>query len=174
MPFLLAARFGNETIPEVLPNGPIFLQVDLNSNLAPLSSVTNWIPVIAMFVRQRQDTALCFSFTSWRSSPPEKLALLAYDVDEISDREVDVNQVQAPIGLDLAADDYIARNVINARIGRIAMHRDCEIRAFFIGNALGGQQAGNADKGVVTGWGGVTQGFGSTDAPLTMLPPDDK
>src|SRR5216683_2570896 len=34
--FLLAARFGDEAIPEILPNGAVFLQVDEHSGLAAL------------------------------------------------------------------------------------------------------------------------------------------
>jgi len=56
-----------------------------------------------------------------------RLGLLANYVDEIPYRQMDVNQVQAPIGLDLPADDYVTGNVINAWICRIAMHRDCQI-----------------------------------------------
>jgi hypothetical protein len=35
-------------IPEILPNGVVFLQIDEYSGLAALASVTNWIPVRAV------------------------------------------------------------------------------------------------------------------------------
>src|SRR5205085_2836376 len=81
-----------------------------------------------------------------RLCPLVGLALLAYDLDKISDGEMDIDQMQAPIGLDLSADHYVTGDVIHAGTCGIAMNCDSEIGTLVIGNALSRQQTWDADK----------------------------
>ena len=42
----LPARFGDQSVAKLLPDGAVFFQVDQNTDLAAFSSVTNWIPLM--------------------------------------------------------------------------------------------------------------------------------
>ena len=70
----------------------------------------------------------------------ERLALLADDVHEIAHREVDVDEVKPPARVDLTVGHDVAGDVVDARIGGVAVHRHLQIRPLVIGDTLGRQQ----------------------------------
>jgi hypothetical protein len=52
---------------------------------------------------------------------------------------MDINEVQAPIGLYLPAHDDIAGDVIGPRVLRVAVDGHFQIRSVFVDYALAGQ-----------------------------------
>src|SRR5215467_5705848 len=68
------------------------------------------------------------------------------DLDQVADGQVSVDQVQAPLGLDLAAHHNIAHDVLSPRAGLVAVYCDSEIRSVVVGNAFRCQHPGNADE----------------------------
>src|SRR5579859_1121696 len=72
------------------------------------------------------------------------LRLLSDDVDQIPHREIDVDEVQSPVGEDVGADADVARDVVDARIVRIAVHGDLEVVRVLVRLALRGEQPRHA------------------------------
>src|SRR5215472_17689188 len=68
------------------------------------------------------------------------------DLDQIANRQVGVNQVQSPLGLDLAANYNIAHDVLSPGAVLFAVYGDSEIGSVFVGNAFRCQHPGNADE----------------------------
>ena len=66
-----------------------------------------------------------------RSSPfgrcNESFCLFSNDIDQITHCQVDIDQMQAPISLDLTIDYDVSRYIIGARIFGIAVHHHCQI-----------------------------------------------
>src|SRR5262249_27598487 len=90
------------------------------------------------------------------------------DVDQVADRQVGVDQVQAPFGLNLAAHHNIAHDVLGPRAGRVAMDGDREIGSVVVGYAFRCQHPGNADKR------SVDRPWGSNPRTgLSLYVPDD-
>src|SRR6185503_2589329 len=58
-----------------------------------------------------------------------------------------IDEVQPPLGAELAGDDDVARDVVGARGLRVAVHGDGQVGAGVVLAARGGEQAGNADEG---------------------------
>ena len=75
------------------------------------------------------------------------LGFRADDVEQVAHGQVDVHQVQPPVGQDVGADSEVARDVVDARVRRISVDRDLEVaRRVLVRRALGRQQAGHAHK----------------------------
>src|SRR5258708_38035825 len=88
------------------------------------------------------DSSIAFSLVLLRIG----FAFAFHDVDEIAHAQVHVVQAQPPILLYLSGDHNIARNVVDPRIGRIAVYRDCDIGADIIAGAFGTEHPWVADK----------------------------
>src|SRR4051794_5681327 len=56
-----------------------------------------------------------------------RLRLLANDVNQVAHGEIDVNQVQPPVGQHVGADGDVAGDVVGARVVGVAVHRHLEI-----------------------------------------------
>src|SRR6266404_3215261 len=82
---------------------PCFFKSIWTATLRPLPSITNLIPIITSLPGEALHPVKVVSFLG-RLCSLIHLTLLAYDVDEISHGEMDIDQMQAPIGLDLSAD----------------------------------------------------------------------
>src|SRR5215472_8474213 len=68
------------------------------------------------------------------------------DLDQVADSQVSVDQVQSPLGLDLAAHHNIAHDVLSPRASLVAVYGDGEVGSVVVGNAFRCQHPGNADE----------------------------
>ncbi len=75
-----------------------------------------------------------------------RLRLRVDEIEQVPHREIHVDQVQAPVRERLGRCAEIAGDVVNTRIGGIAVDRDLEIRRELVGLALRGQESRHADK----------------------------
>src|SRR5215831_16246297 len=72
-------------------------------------------------------------YTRWSVLPTAvRRGLVAHDRDQVAHEQARVDQVQAPVGLDLAADHHVAGDVRRARRTGLAVHRDREVAGDFV------------------------------------------
>ena len=98
-----------------------------------------------------------------------RLRLLSDDIEKISNPEIDIDQMETPVGLHLGARHQIAADVVDARAGGNAVDGDLRYVAFSLVAHSAERSPGTLTYGVSIGCAGVVHGRGGA-LPTIRLP----